>query len=60
MLFLFLISNIQYDPWIREDMQEEPFAWSMHENIKAAVNPFEHYGKKNASRFVVRIVEKNQ
>lgn len=49
-----------YDPWIREDMQEEPFAWSMHENIKAAVNPFEHYGKKNASRFVVRIVEKNQ
>lgn len=39
-------------------MQEEPFAWSMHENIKAAVNPFEHYGKKNASRFVVRIVEK--
>ena len=49
-----------YDPWIREDMQDEPFAWSMHENMKTAVNPFEHYGKKNASRFVVRIVEKNQ
>lgn len=52
--------HMVYDPWIREDMQDEPFAWSMHENQETAVDPFEYYGKKKASRFIVNIVEKNQ
>lgn len=49
-----------YDPWIREDLQEEPFAWRMHEEPKAGVNPFDYYGKRAATRFIVGIVEKNQ
>lgn len=49
-----------YDPWIREDMQDKPFAWNLHEDSKAGVNPFEYYGKKTAARFIVEIVEKNQ
>lgn len=49
-----------YDPWIREDMQSEPFAWNLHEDPKTGVNPFEYYGKKTAARFIVECVEKNQ
>lgn len=49
-----------YDPWIREDMQSEPFAWNLHEDTKTGVNPFEYYGKKTAARFIVECVEKNQ
>lgn len=49
-----------YDPWIREDMQGEPFAWNLHEDLKAGVNPFEYYGKKTVARFIVECVEKNQ
>lgn len=49
-----------YAPWIREDLQEEPFAWRMYGDPKASVNPFDYYGKRAASRFIVGIVEKNQ
>lgn len=50
---------VVYDPWIREDMQTEPFAWNMHENPEVCVNPFEHYGKKVTARYIAAIMEKN-
>ena len=49
-----------YDPWIREELQEAPFSWRIHEDPKAGVNPFDYYGKRAAARSIVGIVEKNQ
>jgi len=50
---------VVYDPWIKEDMQAEPFVWNMHENPEVCVNPFEHYGKKVTARYIAAIMEKN-
>ena len=49
---------VVYDPWIREDMQAEPFVWNMHENPEVCVNPFEHYGKKVTARYIAAVMEK--
>lgn len=49
-----------YDPWLREDMQEEPFAWSLHEDPKVGVDPMEYYGKTKTARYIVEILEKNK
>lgn len=49
-----------YDPWIREDMQDEPFAWNLHEDSKAGVNPMKYYGKKTVARYTVEIIEANR
>lgn len=36
-------------------MQDEPFAWNLHEDHKAGVRPMEYYGKKTVARYIAEL-----
>jgi len=40
------------DPWVRENQQNEPFAWVMHDDPDFKIDPAKYYGRKRFARFV--------
>lgn len=45
-----------FDPWIKEDVQDAPWAWEAHGDPEMGVNPFEYYGKQKTARFIEEII----
>lgn len=46
------------DPWLKEDVQDVPWAWESHRESEMGVDPFEYYGKRKAARFIEEIIMK--
>lgn len=49
------------NPWLKYDAQNENFTWGCMDGNKINVDPFEHYGRKKAARYIediLRMVER--